>query len=272
MRLFLAPNDFTGRQVEQAGRCLHRLAACGHACAVSRGDSLRLFGDERGAAFEPGESDLIVSLGGDGSVLRAAQLAIQCARPLLGINSGRLGWLCAMDFDEIDRFDAVLEDCVRSEKRLLTFEYRGAGFHALNDVVLGKRDFGGTVDLDVTVGEGGPVRLRGDGLIIATPTGSTAYNLSAGGPILDAAISAFLLTPVCPHGGFVHPVAIDDSRSVRVAVRNDPVGLYADGRHVGDLEDFIEVRRAEAALSIFARRGREVDAALRGMNGGERDA
>ena len=271
MRLFLAPNGFTGRQVEQAARCFRRLESCGHACAVSSGDSLHLFGSKGRAAFGPGECDLIVSLGGDGSVLRAAQLALQWDKPLLGINSGRLGWLCAMDFDEIDRFDAILAGCRRSEKRLLTFEYDGETFRALNDIVVGKCNFGGTVDLDVAVGEGRPARLRGDGLIIATPTGSTAYNLSAGGPILDADLSAFLLTPICPHGGFNHPVAVDDSKPLRVAVRNDPVGLYADGRHVGDLEGALTVRRAKETLTVYARRDRETDVALRRMTEEERD-
>ena len=271
MRLFLAPNGFTGTQVEQAARCFRRLESCGHACAVSSGDSLRLFGSEGLAAFGPGECDLIVSLGGDGSVLRAAQLALQWDKPLLGINSGRLGWLCAMDFDGIDRFDAILAGCRRSEKRLLSFEYGGETYRALNDIVVGKRNFGGTVDLDVAVGEGRLARLRGDGLIIATPTGSTAYSLSAGGPILDADLNAFLLTPICPHGSFSHPMAVDDSKPLRVAVRNDPVGLYADGRHVGDLEGALTVRRAEKTLTVYARMGREADVALRGMTKGERD-
>lgn len=256
MRLFLAPNGFTGRQVEQAARCFRALAACGHDCAVSPENSLALFSDESGAAFAPKDCDLIVSLGGDGAVLRAAQLALRWYKPLLGINSGRLGWLCAMDFGEIDRFDAALKNCAAAEKRLLAFEYGGGTYRALNDVLLGKRGFGSTVDLDVAVGEENPCRLRGDGLIIATPTGSTAYNLSAGGPILDAALSAILLTPVCPHDRFAHPMAIDDGRTVRVTVRNEPVGLYADGKYVGDLEGALEVRRAEETLTLYARRGR----------------
>lgn len=269
MRLFLAPNGFTGTQVEQAAQCFRRLEACGHACAVSHGDSFCLFGDEGGAAFGPGECDVIVSLGGDGSMLRAAQLAMQWDRPLLGINSGRLGWLCAMDFGEIDRFDAILAGCRQSQKRLLTFEYGGETYRALNDIVVGKRNFGGTVDLDVAVGDGRPARLRGDGLIIATPTGSTAYNLSAGGPILDADLSAFLMTPICPHGGFNHPMAVDDSKTVRVAVRNESVGLYADGRYVGELDSTVTVGRAKETLTVYTRGSRNPLDMMAGM---ERDA
>lgn len=269
MRLFLAPNGFTGTQVEQAARCFRRLEACGHACAVSRGDSLRLFGGEGGAAFGPEACDVIVSLGGDGSVLRAAQLALQWDKPLLGINSGRLGWLCAMDFDGIDRFDAILAGCRRSEKRLLSFEYGGETYRALNDIVVGKRNFGSTVDLDVTVGEGRPARLRGDGLIIATPTGSTAYSLSAGGPILDADLNAFLLTPICPHGSFNHPIAVDDSKRLRVAVRNESVGVYADGRYVGELDSAVTVERAQETLTVYTRGSRNPLDMMAGM---ERDA
>ncbi len=265
MRLFLAPNGFTGRQVEQAMQCFHLLSESGHTCAVSAGDSLRLFGGESGAAFAPGECDLIVSLGGDGSVLRAAQLALAWNKPLLGINSGRLGWLCAMDFDEIRQFDTTLAHCELSQGKLLAFTYGGEVFRAVNDVVIGKRNFGGTVDLDVAVDEGGPARLRGDGLIIATPTGSTAYNLSAGGPLLDTGLGAVLLTPICPHGSFSRCVAVRDDRTIQVTVRNDHAGLYADGRYVGDLDGTLSVHLAQKPLLIYTRKERKADASLWGM-------
>ncbi len=254
MRLFLAPNGYTGRQIEQAERCFQSLTSCGHTCAVSSGDSLRLFGGRGRNAFGPSECDMIISLGGDGSVLRAAQLALRYGKPLLGINSGRLGWLCALRFDEIEDFDSVLAKCRLSRRSVLGFEYSGETIYAVNDVVVGKRSFGGAVDLDITIGKESALHLRGDGLITATPTGSTAYNLSAGGPVLDTAMNAFALTPICPHGCFERSVVIDDSRSVFVSVRNDLAGLYADGRHVGNLDGELILSRAEKMLDLYSRR------------------
>ncbi|MBR1821076.1 MAG: NAD(+)/NADH kinase [Clostridia bacterium] len=254
MRLFFAPNDFTGEQVNQAVECVRVLEdLCGHRCALSREDSLSLFGDERGVKFAPAESDAIVSLGGDGSVLRAAQTAIACSKPLLGINSGRLGYLCALDFDEIRDFNAILSNCALSERSLLTFEYRGAACYALNDVTIGKPNFGETVDLDVAARGRKPFRLRGDGLIIATPTGSTAYNLSAGGPVMDASVPAILLTPICAHDANAHPMVLDDRGEIVVSVRNSPAGLYADGRHVGELDGRLTVRRAARRIAVYMR-------------------
>ncbi len=257
MRLFLAPNGYTDRQVEQAERCFHRLTACGHTCAVPRVDSLRFFDGGGGNSFGPGECDLIVSLGGDGSVLRAAQLALQYDKPLLGINSGRLGWLCAMGFDETDEFDSIFADCMLSQRSVLAFEYEGYTFFAVNDVVVGKLSFGGAVDLGVAVGKERPSYLRGDGLIAATPTGSTAYNLSAGGPVLDAKLNAIALTPICPHGCFDRPVVVDDSRVVLVSVRNDSAGLYADGRYIGGLDGALTIRKAAKTLALYVRKERD---------------
>lgn len=272
MRLFLVPNGFTDTQVEQAAKCCETLAAGGHTCGVGPGDSLRLFGDSRGAVLKPEECDIIVSLGGDGSVLRAAQLALQCSKPLLGINSGRVGWLCAMDFSETGRFDEIMADCELTGKKLLSFEYHNETYHALNDILIGKRNFGGTVVLEASVDNGEHVLIRGDGLIISTPTGSTAYNLSAGGPVLDTELPAILLTPVCSRGSFTRSTVIDDSRTVNVAVRSDTAGIYADGRYVGDLDGVITARRSSKTLSIYMRRSRKAGMRLWGMNGEEHGA
>ena len=251
MRLFLAPNGFTDRQVAQAARCFRALADLGHDCAVSPENSLRLFGDGRGAGFAPEGSDLIVSLGGDGSVRRAARTAIALNKPLLGINSGRLGYLCAMDFSEINQFNRQLEGCALSRRSLVAFEVEGETRYALNDVIVGKPSFGETVDLDVAIQGREPFRLRGDGLIIATPTGSTAYNLSAGGSMVEPTVPCILLTPVCPHGSELHPMVLDENRQIEVSVRNGVAGLYADGRNEGALKDRLTVRVARKRLFLY---------------------
>ena len=253
MRLFLAPNGFTDIQVTQATRCFRVLADLGHDCAVSLENSLAFFSNDSGARFAPEECDLIVSLGGDGSVLRAARTAVALNKPLLGINSGRLGYLCALDFSEIDRFNARLEGCVLSRRSLASFAIEGETRYALNDVIVGKPSFGETVDLDVAIQGMEPFRLRGDGLIIATPTGSTAYNLSAGGATVEPTVPCILLTPVCPHGSKLHPMVLDERRQIAVSVRNGVAGLYADGRNEGALMDRLTVRVSQKRLSLYLR-------------------
>ena len=101
-------------------------------------------------------------------------------------------------------------------KGLLSFEFGGETFCSVNDIAVTKLNFGSTVDLDVSIDDGSPLRLRGDGLMIATPTGSTAYSLSAGGPIMDPDLNAILLTPICPHGIFDHPMAVDTPMMLRI--------------------------------------------------------
>ena len=172
MKLFLAPNIFTETQVSQAVECVSILKGSGHKCALSSENSVKLFGDSRSALFSPQESDMIVSLGGDGAVLRAAQTAIEFKKPLLGINNGRLGYLCALNYSELDRFNVLLPELKHSERQLLKLRYHGVERLALNDVIIGKQNFGETVDLDINVSGSAPLRLRGDGIIIATPTGS----------------------------------------------------------------------------------------------------
>ncbi len=254
MKLFLCPNGFTGEQAEQAAECISALEKYGgHKCALSFTDSHRLTDDDRYARFSPAESDMIVSLGGDGSVLRAAQTAIIYEKPLIGINSGRLGYLCVMNLFEAVRFNELLPKCVCSKRSLLEFTYDSDTHYALNDVVIAKKNFGETVDLSVCIDDEDVIRVRGDGLIIATPTGSTAYNLSSGGPMLDPDTPSIVLTPICPHASHAHPIVLGDKRTVTVKERDKFAQVYADGSHIGSLFSDVTVRRSRRTLSLYSR-------------------
>ncbi|MBR0464461.1 MAG: NAD(+)/NADH kinase [Clostridia bacterium] len=256
------PNRFTDEQSQKARDCARVLQSrCGHVCAMSPEDSRCLYGDGRLTDFDAGDSDLIVSLGGDGSVLRAAQTAVRAGRPLLGINSGRLGYLCAMNLSDIADFDKNIAGCALSERKMLSVTHQGRESFALNDIVIGKSAFGETVDLDVTPEGYETFHLRGDGLIVATPTGSTAYNLSAGGPIVDSGLPVVLLTPVCVHGNALRPMVIDENRCIRVAARNGSAGVFSDGRQAGTLDEPITIRCGVRTLMIYTR-GRERISAL----------
>ena len=153
----------------------------------------------------PERADLFIAIGGDGTMLYAARLAVGRGIPLLGINLGRLGFLTDVSPDEIEAsLQAVLERRALTETRLLLqADLTDAdGNHsalALNDVVLGRREPGRMIDFETRVNGVFVNDHAGDGLIAATPTGSTAYALSCGGPIMQPGLDAITLVPICPH-------------------------------------------------------------------------
>lgn len=254
MKLFLAPNTFTAEQMDLAKECLRVLESeCGHLCALSSENSFRIFGDGRAARFSPEDCDVIVSLGGDGAVLRASRTAVSCGKRLLGVNGGRLGYLCALEYRDIHRFNALWPVLTCSQRRMLAVFHKDGRSLALNDVIIGKQSFGETVDLDIVVQNRSPRHIRGDGLIVATPTGSTGYNQSAGGPILDAELPTIVITPVCAHGSDPCSRVIADHMEIEVSPRNGSAMMYADGNAIGPLEGPILIRKAEESLSLYER-------------------
>lgn len=169
------------------------------------------------------EADLVIAVGGDGSMLHAARLAAANERPVLGINRGRLGFLADVANDEmIERVDQLLAGRYVEERRQMLEawiprdgleEPRGI---ALNDVVLQRRETGRMLDFETWV-DGVYVNTHGgDGLVISTPTGSTAYALSGGGPIVHPAMEAMVLVPICPHTLSDRPLVISSSREVEI--------------------------------------------------------
>jgi len=251
VNILLYPNKYTGRQTEQAQNCRDALEARGHTCTLSASPSGI---DETGDGALAQEAwDLVVSLGGDGSVLRAAQTALRLGKPLLGINSGRLGYLCAMELSEIDRFDELLSACELTERTVLECASESLVRYALNDVVLAKLRFGETAELFVDIDGAEGLHLRGDGLIVSSPTGSTAYNLSAGGPISESTVPILLLTPICPHGGDTHPLVLRDDHVISVRERNGRAQIILDGETAEDMGLPVVVRRSARRLKLYRR-------------------
>ena len=208
-------------------------------------------------------ADLIVVLGGDGTLLGIARLLGERETPILGINLGGLGFLTEVTVEEaratlgrvvagdyeVDRRIA-LAAVVESETGGPT-----AHFRALNDVVIVKRELGRMLDLHVIADHKPFCSYRADGLIFATPTGSTAYALSAGGPIVFPNLRVFVLAPICPHTLSNRPVVLPDSFELEVRVKSDDHGamLTCDGQesaHLGPA-DVIKIHRARHAVSLI---------------------
>ena len=233
MKLFLCPNKYNSKQQQEAKLCIEKLEGLGNTCSLSAPDSKLLFGTNEYARFDAGDCDLVVSLGGDGAVLRAAQAAICAEKPLFGINSGRLGFLCALTFSRIDDFNRVLSDCRRTERSLLEITYDGEKHIAVNDIVIAKEHIGSSVDLSLSIENLGEYAVRGDGIVISTPTGSTAYNYSAGGPVIDPGCRLIAVTPLHASRGMTHTLITDANNSVTVSEHNNEAVIVVDGNSIG---------------------------------------
>lgn len=224
-------------------------------------------------------TDFILVLGGDGTLLRAAKELVAAGRPLLGVNLGHLGFLTEVEVPDL--YPALAEFLegryVLDARLMLSCAVRRDGrevarFQALNDVVVTKGPFARLVDLEASVDGAFVTTYRGDGLIISTPTGSTAYSLSAGGPVVNPNLGVVLLTPICPHSFFDRSVVIGEQSTVAVRVRAEhrETLLTVDGQEGFGLEDGDEVRveRAPAAVHLMRRPGWNFYYVLRGWQKG----
>jgi len=209
----------------------------------------------------PGKVDLILMLGGDGTLLATARALGARDVPILPVNLGGMGFLTSVTLDELyGILDLVLAGKHRvSERILLCAEVlrEGRVVHsnlALNDAVLNKAALARITDFDLYLDEGYACSYKGDGLIIATPTGSTAYSLAAGGPIVFPVVHAFLITPICPHSLTNRPLVVPDTMKIRVEFHSSEESIYLtlDGQVGVELQrgDQITVCKAEKAVQL----------------------
>ena len=168
-------------------------------------------------------SDLVVVLGGDGTLLGLARTAATHSVPLLGINLGRLGFLADISLDKmvdslraVQQGEYVIDDRVMLDVRI--DDEPRTGVWALNDISVGKGQSGSLIQMKVTIDGEFAYDLRSDGLVVSTPTGSTAYALSAGGPIIAPSVDCILLVPVCPHSLSNRPIVIPGSAIVEIEI------------------------------------------------------
>jgi NAD+ kinase len=151
---------------------------------------------------EVANADIIITLGGDGTILRVAKQAAFLDLPVLGINVGRLGFMAAIDVDELDSLQMLFSGNYSIEERMMLdiiTEQNPDTFYALNDAVVSKSAISRIIDIKLESNGRLINNYRADGIIVATPTGSTAYALSAGGPIIDPVLDSISVTPICPH-------------------------------------------------------------------------
>ena len=207
------------------------------------------------AAAIAAEVDLFIVLGGDGTLLSVSRLVEERRTPILGINLGSLGFLTEVTRDEtIPVLERLLAGELEVSERLrLDVIIRRDGvevarYRVLNDLVINKGALARIIDMEAWVDDTYLTTFKADGLIVATPTGSTAYNLSAGGPIISPTLHCLVISPICPHMLTNRPIIVSDEALIRIQVKfqDEEVALTADGQvgmplHGGDV---VEIRRS----------------------------
>jgi len=218
--------------------------------AAPSADHLRAFGLE-----QQDSADAALVLGGDGSILRGMDHFMETGVPVLGINTGHLGFLAIVERDGMTGAVGRLgrgEFVVESLPLMLCELPSGRRLRAVNDFSLNRQMMGGILHLDVRVDGAQVARVTGDGLVVSTPLGSTAYGLSCGGPILDPGLPAMLVVPICPHSLSLRPLVVPDTVTVSVRVgelRGAGPIICADGRPSGTLDRDEELRVSMGAGS-----------------------
>lgn len=206
--------------------------------------------------------DMVVVLGGDGTLLAAARSIQKRRIPILGVNLGGLGFLTEITLDELPQMlDDVLEGRYNTDERMVLNAHVRRGktvireFTVLNDVVITKGALARIIELETRVNNEYVTTFRADGLIIATPTGSTGYSMSAGGPIVYPNLESVIITPICPHALTNRPLIVPREVTIDVTLRNEEseVFLTLDGQTGLQMEvnDTIQVRRGEGYISLI---------------------
>jgi NAD+ kinase len=194
------------------------------------------------------QADLVIVLGGDGTFLSIARQAVEAQVPVVGFNLGTLGFLTAMKKESLaEGLGHILGDqAVLSYRKLLQVEFRGQVTTALNDVVINKGTIARIVKLLLTIDGDTVAEVKGDGIILATPTGSTAYSISAGGPIISPEVNGIVITPICPHSLTFRPLVVPDDAAVSVRLLTPHMDTYLtiDGQTALPIhyEESIDVR------------------------------
>lgn len=206
-------------------------------------------------------TDVVIAIGGDGTIIHSAKHAVAYDKPLLGINVGRLGFMAGLEMSELHLLKHLVEQDYTIENRMMLrclhyTEEAVNEYLALNDVVISNGALSRIIDLEVLCNDNPVASYRADGVIFATPTGSTAYALSAGGPIVEPALNSISMTPICPHSLVERTVIFSDDKVLmaRSCVYNrHPIYITIDGEQGAKLEknDFLEIMRSPQTVKLI---------------------
>ena len=263
MKIVLSPNPYRDKGLkvaQEAQRILRRSGAETVMCYPFEVDQkapeipAHIKFQEAGEAFQ--NADLMVCFGGDGTILHAAKDAQSYGVPILGVNLGSVGFMAELETSELSQLGRLVQNSYKLEERMMldvAVIREGREVHrdvALNDTVITKGAVARVIDLDVRADGIQTSRFSGDGLIVATPTGSTAYSLSAGGPIVEPTVENIIISPICPHTLRARSLVLDGQRVVTVRMSKNSrktAYLSVDGGKAFRLggSDQVVLRRAK---------------------------
>ena len=195
-------------------------------------------------------ADIIITIGGDGTIIRFAKRAAQDGKAVLGINAGRVGYLANIEQNEYNLLSKLATGEYSIEERMMlniTVKENGnviGEYEALNDAVISSGYLSRIIDVTASVDGGDVIAYHADGLIAATPTGSTAYSMSAGGPVIDPDMKCVCLTPICSHSLAAKPILIGGSKQIKLKAfskKRTDIYLSVDGRKVVNVKPFTEI-------------------------------
>ncbi|MCQ2450744.1 MAG: NAD(+)/NADH kinase [Clostridia bacterium] len=207
------------------------------------------------------KGDFIVTIGGDGTIIRYAKRAAEHNKPIIGINAGRMGYLANIEQSEYKLLEKLLTGDYKTEKRMMlsvsVTDENGkiSTYKALNDAVITSGFISRIIDIYVGV-HNDSIHYRADGIIVSTPTGSTAYSLSAGGPIVDSASCCMCITPICSHSLSAKPIILGADRELKInAVSKKRADIYltVDGKKVAQIKPKtkIIIKKSEEAVDLI---------------------
>ncbi len=210
----------------------------------------------------PSQVEVVIVLGGDGTLLSVARLVGKYKVPILGVNLGGLGFLTEITLKELDKVlerviegDFIVDERVALRAAVLRRGEKMADFTVLNDAVINKGALARIIDLETSINGEYLTTFKSDGLILSTPTGSTAYNLSAGGPIIYPSLHCIIITPICPHTLTNRPIVIPDDVTIHVVLKTtqQEVLLTLDGQQgfMLEYEDVVEVKKSETGILLI---------------------
>lgn len=204
-------------------------------------------------------ADIIITIGGDGTIIRFAKRAALDQKPVLGINAGRVGYLANIEQNEYNLLSKLGTGEYTIEERMMlnvTIKENDniiGEYEALNDAVLSSGYLSRIIDVTASVDGGDVITYHADGLIAATPTGSTAYSMSAGGPVIDPTMKCFCLTPICSHSLAAKPILIGGEKEIKLKAyskKRTDIFLSIDGRKVAPIKPFTEIYISKSKNSV----------------------
>lgn len=189
------------------------------------------------------EADVIIAVGGDGTILHAAMQAVKRQIPVLGVNTGRLGFMAGLEVYELDKLKYIVDGQYEIDSRMMLeikTESRSGVYYALNDAVISKGELSRIIDITLECNGREVGNYRADGIIVSTPTGSTAYSLSAGGPIVDPGLESIGITPICPHSLISRTILFEPDSILYIYphnIRDKDAYLTVDGINIIKLKE-----------------------------------